>query len=282
MSNKYNFKRSFYYEAEKAIKDNSIIFLLGTRNCGKTVCMHQLENSLENAVYLDMKSDFDNDGQRRNAVNEILKSIADNRSIVYLIDEATYMAFPDKSISKIARTFSEYDNKNTKVVFSGSQSKALEFWGHIACGGNAQFITTSFLSYPEWLAFKGITEVSETTYADFLFNSRDFYKNFSNTKEYLQGCLDETIISNRKSVEYIMGNGAEELNVEMLLDVMYASLVKLHNHTNYQSFSNSKLLSDMIEYHFGKSLTQVKNTNTLQNMQQRKIKSIIKEAYGKI
>lgn len=256
MSNKYKFKRSFYYEAERSIKDSSICFILGTRKCGKTVCMHQLEGSLKNAVYVDMKSEFDTDEQRRKAVNKILQSIADNDSIIYLIDEATYMAAPDKAIARIAGAFSDYDNRNTKVVFSGSQSKALEFWGHIACGGNASFIKTSFLSYPEWLAFKGITEVSEKTYTDFLFNSRDFYKDFSNTKEYLQGCLDETVISNRKSIEYIMGNSVEGLNAEMLLDVMYASLIKLHNHTNYHSFSNPKLLSDMIAYHFGSSLNE--------------------------
>ena len=160
MNNKYEFKRSFYYEAEKAVKDNNISFILGARKCGKTVCMHQLENSFENAVYLDMKSEFDTDEKRRNAVNGILKNIANNDSIVYLIDEATYMATPDKDIAKIAGAFSEYDNHNTKVVFSGSQSKALEFWGHIACGVNAAFIKTSFLSYPEWLAFKGTAEVS--------------------------------------------------------------------------------------------------------------------------
>lgn len=40
MNNKYTFKRSFYYEAEKAINDSSISFILGTKKCGKTVCMH--------------------------------------------------------------------------------------------------------------------------------------------------------------------------------------------------------------------------------------------------
>ncbi len=256
MDTKYNFKRSFYYETKKAIEENSICFILGTRMCGKTVCMHQLEDALGNAVYIDMKSEFDTDDERRGAVNRILKSIADNESIVYLIDEATYMAVPDKSIAKISGAFKEQDNRNTKVVFSGSQSKALEFWGHIACGGNAAFIKTSFLTYPEWLAFKGITEVSEKTYEDFLFHSRDFYKNFSNTREYLQGCLDETVISNRKSVEYIIENGADDLTVEMLLDVLYASLIKLHNHTGYQSFSNPNFLGDAIAYHFGDSLTE--------------------------
>lgn len=256
MHNEYKFKRSFYYETEKAIKNSSISFILGARKCGKTVCMHQLENSLENAVYIDMKSEFDTDEKRRDIIKGILNNIANNDSIVYLIDEATYMPTPDKSIAKIASAFNEYNNQNTKIVFSGSQSKAIEFWGHIACGGNARFIRTDFLSYPEWLAFKGVTEVSEKTYTDFLFNSREFYKDFSNTKEYLQGCLDETIISNRKSVEYIVGNEVEDLNVEMLLDVMYASLIKLHNHTNYYNFSNPKLLSNMIAHYFGDSLSE--------------------------
>ena len=253
---KYPFKRSFYYDVRKAIENKSINFILGTRKCGKTVCMHQLKDALSDSVYIDMKADYNTDAQRLDTVNQILKSIATNQKVIYLIDEATYMAVPDKDIARIAGAYSEYNNQNTKIVFSGSQSKALDFWGHIACGGNANFIKTGFLSYPEWLAFKGLTEVSEKTYIDFLCNSKDFYKEFSNTKEYLQGCLDETVISNRKPVEYIMGNDVENLTVEMLLDVLYASLVKLHNHTNYHSFTNKMLLETMLAYHFGEALTK--------------------------
>lgn len=57
MKNNYDFKRTFYYEAETAIKDNSISFILGAKKCGKTVCMRQLEAALDNAVYVDMKSE---------------------------------------------------------------------------------------------------------------------------------------------------------------------------------------------------------------------------------
>lgn len=247
---KYTFKRSVYYEVENAINEHNITFILGSRKCGKTVCMRQLESAFDNAFYIDMKSEFKTDKERMECVDRILKNIANNDDIIYLIDEATYMALPDKEIARIAGAFSEHENRNTRIVFSGSQSKALETWGHIACGGNASFIRTSFLSYPEWLAYKGITEVSERTYLDFLLNVREFYKDFDGTKEYLQGCLDETVISNRKAIEYVIDNPAEDLTVNMLLDVLYASLVKLHNHTNIQTFSNAKLFETTMEYYF--------------------------------
>lgn len=249
--NKYQFKRSCYYETKAAIQNYNISFILGPRKCGKTVCMRQLESSLQNTVYADMKSEFTTDDERRTYLQQILESIKQNSEVVYLIDEATYLALPDKDIARIAGAFAEYQNTNTKVVFSGSQSKALEFWGHIACGGNAGFIRVDFLSYPEWLAYKGMTEVSEQTYFDFLFGIRDFYKDFSGTKEYLQGCLDETVISNRKSIEYVLDNYTDELTVDVLLDVLYATLIKLHNTTNPQTFVDVKLFERMVSNYFG-------------------------------
>lgn len=273
-SNKYDFKRSFYFEAEKSAKNKSITFILGARKCGKTVCMKQLADSLPNAVYVDMKADFDTDEQRRKFTNRILDDIQNDKKSTYLIDEATYMALPDKDIAKIAGAFSDVINKNTRIVFSGSQSNALEFWGHIACGGNAAFIRTGFLSYPEWLAYRGTTEVSEKTYLDFLLNIRKFYDCFENTKEYLQGCLDETVISNRKAVEYIVGNSIDELDTEMLLDVLYASLVNLHNHTNYETFANANQFAIMLAHYFGKELDVIETEK-----QQESITEIIGGRY---
>lgn len=231
MKREYEFKRNFYYEVERAIEKSHITFLLGPGMCGKTVCMHQLESAVKNAVYVDMKADFESDEQRRKFVNQALEDIANDKDVIYLIDEATYMATLDKDIAKIAGAYSKYVNHNTKFVFSGGQSNALEYWGHLACAGDASFIRTGFLSYPEWLAYKGITEISEETYMDFLLNVREFYDDFIGTKEYLQGCLDEAVVANREAVEYIENNFIIDLNVEMLLDVLYASLIKLHNNT---------------------------------------------------
>ena len=80
----YPFKRSFYYEAEKAIKRNSMIFILGTRKCGKTVCMRQLKDAFANSVYVDMKTDFKSDEERENFMFQVFKDISDNKNVVYL------------------------------------------------------------------------------------------------------------------------------------------------------------------------------------------------------
>ena len=109
---KYPFKRSFYYDVRKAIENKSINFILGTRKCGKTVCMHQLKDALSDSVYIDMKADYNTDAQRLDTVNQILKSIATNQKVIYLIDEATYMAVPDKDIARIAGAYSKYNNQN--------------------------------------------------------------------------------------------------------------------------------------------------------------------------
>ena len=55
----YNFKRDFFYEAENAIENSNITFITGPKKCGKTVCLRQLADAYENALYINMKYDFD-------------------------------------------------------------------------------------------------------------------------------------------------------------------------------------------------------------------------------
>ena len=221
----YPFKRNFYYETEKAIEKSAVSFVLGARKCGKSICMKQLESSIKEAVYVDVKKDFESDIEKIKFMKQVRNDIENNKKIVYLIDEATYLHFPDKEIAETAGAFSDVKNTNTKIVFAGSQSKALDCWGHRAFAGNASFITADFLSYPEWLAYKGIAEVSARTYQDFITGTREFYSEFTSTRDYLQGCLDETVLSNQKAVEIIFENDCSDISAEMLLDVLYASLM---------------------------------------------------------
>ncbi|MFR4023390.1 MAG: AAA family ATPase [[Eubacterium] siraeum] len=60
----YNFKRDFFYEAENAIENSCITFITGPKKCGKTVCLRQLADAYENALYINMKYDFDTDEKR--------------------------------------------------------------------------------------------------------------------------------------------------------------------------------------------------------------------------
>lgn len=246
----YPFKRDLYFEVEKAIERSSVTFLLGARKTGKTVCLRQIANNLEDVLYVDAKSNFERDVDRSLFIKKVTDDITEDRKIIYLIDEATYLLFPDKSIAKIASAFSEVDNENTKIVFAGSQSKALDNWGHLAFAGNASFISFDFLSYPEWLRYKGLTDISDRTYRDFIRGTREFYSNFTSTKDYLQGCLDETVISNIKSSEFVYNNDCSDINVDMLLDVLYLSMLTLHNNVNYQTFSKSSYFQDSLAYFF--------------------------------
>lgn len=225
----YNFKRDFFYEAEKAIENSSITFITGPKKCGKTVCLRQLADVTENALYINMKDDFDTDEKRNDIVSGVINSIANGQKIVYLIDDAEYMALPDKDIAKIAGAYSKYDNQCTKVVFAGGHSELLEFWGHIACGGNASFVRGGFLSFSEWLSFKGITDVSERSYADFLQGCKEFCQDFDNTEKYLQDYLDETAELAEKPIEYITGAETESVNFNTILNVLCSSLKELIN-----------------------------------------------------
>lgn len=220
----YNFKRDFFYEAESAIEKSSITFITGPKKCGKTVCLRQLADADENALYINMKYDFDTDEKRNDVVSRAVNSIANGQKIIYLIDDAEYMALPDKDIAKIAGAYSKYDNQCTKVVFTDGHSELLELWGHIACGGNASFIRVGFLSFSEWLSFKGITDVSERSYADFLHGCKEFCQGFDNTEKYLQNYLDETAELAEKPIEYITGAETESVNVNTILNVLCSSI----------------------------------------------------------
>lgn len=237
----YNFKRDFFYEAENAIENSSITFITGPKKCGKTVCLRQLADVYENALYINMKYDFDTDEKRNDVVSRAANSIANGQKIIYLIDDAEYLALPDKDIAKIAGAYSKYDNQCTKVFFAGSHSELLEFWGHIACGGNASFIRVGFLSFSEWLSFKGMTDVSKRAYADFLHGCKEFCQGFDNTEKYLQDYLDETAELAEKPIEYITGAETESVNVNTILDVLCSSLKEQINNADISKIHTGEL-----------------------------------------
>ncbi len=233
MASKYPFKRDFYEDVVKSIQENGATFVLGPRRCGKTVCLTQVSDAYENkelsgssCEYVDFKK-LNTEQQGMEVLSRIQKSIEDDEDKIYLLDEITYAPLPEKYICKIAYLFTENAPHNTKVVFSGSQSLALDKWGHIAFCGSAGFIRTDFLSYKEWLRYKNIEKPSEENYERFLYETPEFYK-IESMEEYLQACLDETVISNNRTSNIIYGNDCFLLDVEVLLDVCYATLFTLH------------------------------------------------------
>lgn len=230
----YTFRRHFYYEVEKSVNDNHVTILLGPRKCGKTVCLKQLAAELQNAAYYDLKRMDEDDGIELRAM--IIDSIHADEKKIYLIDEVTYFLFPEKTIAAIAGEMFSCRNTNTRVVFAGSQSVALEVWANRAFAGNAVLIHTDFLAYPEWLAYMGIREISEETYNQFILGTRDFYTDFVSLDQYLKGCLEETIISNLKTSNVIWDNGCDRLNETILKNILYAALAAQHDRPGIESF----------------------------------------------
>ena len=237
----YEFKRDIYFELLNKLQSNRIIFLLGPRKCGKTVCLKQL-NTLDDTIYIDFKvtSNFD--------LETIYNSIRINENVTYLIDEITYLNGPEVFINKLSELFSTYNSK-VKFIITGSQSYALDYWGHIAFAGSAVFLTMNFLSYNEWLRYKHYDDPTAQNYNEFLLTVDQFY-NMSSIEDYLKGCLDETIISNSKVLSQIYGNDCDLVSVEDLLNVCYMTLFTLHNHVNIQTFMSSNYLAHNIKAYF--------------------------------
>lgn len=249
MAGKYTFKRDLYTDVIHSMSNSRATFLLGARKCGKTVCLKQIKDEYENAEYIDFKEKTDK--EKSEVFLQIQKSIENDENKIYLLDEITYATNPEINICILAGLFSEYDTKNVRIVFAGSQSLALERWGHIAFGGSAGYVRPDFLSYAEWLRYKQISEPSAESYEQFLYGAMEFY-GFTSMQDYLQGCIDETIISNTKTSNYIYGNDCNLLDADVLLDICYATLFTLHNHVTSSIFMKNNGLKDNIGAYFAK------------------------------
>lgn len=246
-SSTYVYKREFYYELEASIEKSNVVFLLGPRKCGKTVALLQLDETYDNAEYHNFKI------MTRDESLEIFDCIKDaiinDLDTIFLLDEITYAFEPEKEINAIAMWLTKYTHSKVKIIFTGSQSVALEAWANRAFCGNVAMVRTDFLSYREWLEYMKIPVSTEETYNRFLYEVDDFY-GFVSLEDYLRGCLEETVISNQKTANVIMGNDVYLLDVNTLLDICYATMFTLHNHVTSQGFSKSDKLSDAMYFYF--------------------------------
>ncbi|HAJ97802.1 MAG TPA: hypothetical protein DCO72_08715 [Ruminococcus sp.] len=278
----YPFRRSFFYDVQKAIERTAVTFILGARKCGKTVCMNQLADDyqtselFDNVYYVDVKNDCPRLKDKISLKKRIINDIDNNRKVLYLIDEATYLDAPDVTIGQIRNAYSRQGGRNTRIVFAGSQSRALEYWGKSEFSGFSSFVNPTFLSYAEWLTWKGFTEISEETYFQFIRGTREFYCDFVSIKDYLYGCLDETVKSNNNAENFVPENDCSGLTDDMLLDVLYATLFSLHNSGTYFSFSKPDSLSRKLITYFSELFS------ISEDLIEAYAKDILKERYANL
>lgn len=255
--NKYWFHRDFYSDVQNAISSDRghAVFILGPRKCGKTICMKQLATDLSYAVYYDVKQL--NDEEQYRLLDTVVQCVHNNEKRVFLVDEVTYWDLPEKMIAKVAGAFTDCRNTNTKVVFAGSQSVALKSWANRTFAGNATLVSPDFLSYTEWLAYKNLGDISAETFSRFVIESRDFYENFVSLDQYLQGCLEETVMSNYKTSNVIFDNDCTGLTTDILKNVLYSTLVAQADRSSLQSFFDTSLLSRKIRYSFSDAYRRI-------------------------
>ena len=260
------FKRDVYYKLQDLLNKRNIIFLLGPRKCGKTVALQQINKNNSNTQYIDFKG-FSEE-KSMDIINEIVEDVLSSKEKTYLLDEMTYAFFPETEIEKIAEAYTDtiasgVDAK-TKIIFSGSQSIALAAWGRRSFSYQAEFVNLDFLSYPEWLRYKGREDVNAESYADFVKGTSEFY-NFTTIKEYLEGCLEETVVSNANSRNYIYGNDCDLVDTNELINILYLTLFSLHDVSSAQTFFKNDVLSDRIT-HLSR---QIENKNPLSKIEIR-------------
>lgn len=242
---KYPFKRDFYISLKNTMQTSFATALLGPRKCGKTIALLQLHDELTNSKYYDAKKMSHDDQDALLA--QILKSIDSNDDVIYLIDEVTYIDCADVFIETIAVESKQYQCPNTHIIFTGSQSIALRCWIDRSFGGCAGYVRVDFMNYAEWLRFMSETShvdyenPTEENYIDFLSSIDKFYA-FPSLGDYLHACLEETAISNQHSMNLIFNNDIDGLTEQFLLDMLFSTLVTLHNQVAYDKFTSSEML----------------------------------------
>lgn len=252
---KYSFKRNFYYDLEKFITSNInqyCLFLTGPRKCGKTIALKQLEICSNRCVnYVDFKL-FKSLEESTSCITKVIESILRGHDIIYALDEITYMSYPYQELVRIAHAYEDAELKGveikTKTIFTGSQSKAISLWGHSVFCNSARFLEVSFLQYDEWIEWRNIKDIDKYSYEQFCLDTINFYDKFNSLQDYLEGCLEETIMSNMKSTSVSQTVECDLITSEIVTNTLYLILLTLHNNVSYKTLFKKDTLIDSINY----------------------------------
>lgn len=256
----YPFKRDFYYDLKKSAHEFFATALLGPRKCGKTVALIQLSEEQPSSIYFDAKNMTHE--EHIALLSRVLSSIRHNEDIYYLIDEITYINCADTFIENIAVQSRQCQCTETHIVFTGSQSLALRCWIDRSFGGCAGYVRVDFMNYAEWLRYMSegtqadYSHPTKSNYIEFLSGINRFYA-LPSIENYLHACLEETVISNNNSMNVIFNSSTEGLSEQFLLDILFATLVSLHNHVSYNKFIARDSLLNTIGYNYGQQVLSI-------------------------
>lgn len=220
----YSFRRNFYEQVKASLKEYPVTVLLGPLRCGKTVCLKQLNEDLENVRYFDFK--ILSEDETLSVLDEVLEALQKNAEIIFLLDDVSYVKNIETELWKIADVCHKRDS-NTRIVLAGSLLYAVETWVNRAFHGPIGKIRAGFLSYSEYIRYKNLPEESAETYEQYLQEVALFHQ-IGSLNEYLEECLEETRIANGNTSDYLLENDCYlvEGHIEYLVQVYLQTVGK--------------------------------------------------------
>lgn len=234
------FKLNLYKRIEEflSVPDEVYCFVLGPRRCGKTTAFKQLKEDHPDYIYWSFR-DHTSDENR-----QFILGMFTERNCVYLLDELTYLSNADMYLSQLANEITP-NTHGIKIIITGSQMLTLRTWQSRVFSTSVRLIHCTFISYSEWLLYRSAMR-SEESYLDYIMHSKEFHHIESN-KVYLRSCLDETVIANINSANIILGTDVNELpKLDDLLNILYITLIKLHNSPTYSSLRKESFSQDSL------------------------------------
>ena len=260
MEQEYPFKRSIYYKVLKALCKSRVVFLLGPRKCGKSVCLDQLHKNVPSSKYYDISKYRDYD--REALCDQIEIELTSGKYPLVLIDEITKVDCFYTHVQRFVRAVNDSSIAKTRVVITGSQSYSLARVGGVSTAGDGGYVTDEFLSYSDWLRWKG-EQACEKSFKEFVCGTRSFYRNFATVNDYLTGCLDETVISNANIGMPIYHNSCSSISVQFLLNTLYGAMLSLNGNERLQTFYDWSRLYNTLRATQPKEVQKEGRTNIL-------------------
>ena len=236
------FRRSIVARLENFLASpKRVAALIGPWKCGKTFALKQLMAGKNNCIYYDCKSMSEQEklGLFDNLIDYL------QRYELIIIDEITYAEMPDVLLNKLANAI---DGGTAKVIITGSQLVSIDYWVNMTMPTKCEKIYLCFLDFNEWVSFRGldINSLSESDFLDYLQNSADFF-GITDNKAYLEGCITETIISNKNAINIIPGN--TELvpeEIDNIIAFLFVNFIKLHARVNWEFHLDPKRIATKI------------------------------------
>jgi hypothetical protein len=224
-------KRKIFYQCYDWLINHNrrYLILTGPPKCGKTVCLEQIKEEFDIKHSYNFK-ELVSDEERRRIMEDIVLPATEG---IFLLDEITYLPYYMNYLYKIDCSIIENRvrgiDDTRKIIVTGNHAYAINHDALLAVATNADYVSTSFIDFEEWLLYrKRISNYGEKysptvhDLKDYICNSSEFSGIYNNL-EYIQSCIDANIISNKNSKCSYRLVPNDVIEAGTVLNVLYSS-----------------------------------------------------------